>query len=306
VKPPTTTDALPSIHGLRAFEAVARTGSISDAAAELGVSVGAVSQHIQRLEAHVGTNLLERRGRGIALTARGERYRVRAAAVLESLRQAQEEIDRAKEEPALSVSALPSPSATWVGASLYAFREQHPNALINLIGSETEPDLDDETVDFRVSYGHRVHRHRRVVELFTDQVTAACAPSLLRHVTAPTPASMLGLPLIDIAWEPEFAQPPAWGRWFESVGVTPHNLPISMRFSLSSVAIAAAAEGRGFVLAQRSMIEADLKSGRLIAPFDRYLPLPEPYFLAWSAAALDKPNGARLRQWLIAAGRARL
>lgn len=306
MKAPHPTQLLPSIQSLRAFEAVARTGSISDAAAELGISIGAVSQQIQKLETHVGTALLERRGRGIALTARGERYRVRVGAALDSLRQAQEEIARAKEAPALSVSALPSPSATWVGASLFGFRERHPNALISLIGSETEPDLDADDVDFRISYGHRVHRHRRAVELFTDRATAACAPSLLKHLSAPNPGSILGFPLIDIAWDPEFVQPPAWNEWFASLGVNTGSLPIDMRFSLSSVAIAAAAEGRGFVLAQLSMIDAELKSGRLVAPFEHTLPLREPYFLAWSAAALDKPGGAQLRQWLIAAGRARL
>lgn len=76
-----------------------------------------------------------------------------------------------------------------------------------------------------------------------------------------------------------------------------------MSFSLSTTAIGAAIAGRGFVLAQRSMIDADIKAGRLITPFDHSLPLREPYFLAWSAAALDKPHGAHLRQWLIDAGR---
>jgi LysR family glycine cleavage system transcriptional activator len=297
---------LPSIHGLRAFEAVARTGSISDAAAELGLTIGAVSQQIHKLEAHVGTALVERRGRGIVLTARGERYRTRVRAALDALRVGREEIIRAKEGPALCVSALPSPSATWVSAALFAFRERFPDALISLIGTESEPDLDSDDVDFRISYGHRVHRHHRAVELFTDRATAACAPSLLKHISTVSPASVLGLPLIDIAWDPEFAQPPSWSEWFKSLDVDTGNLPIDMRFSLSTVAIAAAVDGRGFVLAQRSMIDAELKAGRLVAPFTHELPLREPYFLAWRASALEKVQGSQLRQWLIDAGRARL
>jgi LysR family glycine cleavage system transcriptional activator len=304
--PSAPNDRLPATHALRAFEAVARTGSMSLAAAELGLSIGAVSQQIQKLEQQLGVALLERRGRGVGLTARGERYRVKAAAALEMLRQAQEEIDRSKENLTLSISALPSPSATWVGESLYSFREQHADSVINLIGSEHEPNLDSEEVDFRISYGHRLNRHRRVVELFTDRVAPACAPSLLRNVIVSSPANIANLPLIDIAWEPEFTQPPSWQEWFESVGVSAPKLSIGMSFSLSTTAIAAAAAGHGFVLAQRSMIEADVKTGRLVTPFDHSLPLREPYFLAWSAAALDKPHGARLRQWLIAAGRARI
>ncbi|MBL8269261.1 LysR substrate-binding domain-containing protein, partial [Steroidobacter sp.] len=167
-------------------------------------------------------------------------------------------------------------------------------------------NLDNEAVDFRISYGHRVNRHRRVVELFTDRATAACSPAFLRNVIASSPASVASFPLIDIVWEPEFSQPPTWQEWFASLGVPTPVLSIGMSFSLSTTAIAAAAAGRGFVLAQQSMIEADVKAGRLVTPFEHSLPLREPYFLAWSAAALDKPHGARLRQWLIAAGRARL
>jgi LysR family glycine cleavage system transcriptional activator len=306
VKSAASPDPLPSIHGLRAFEAVARTGSISDAAAELGLTIGAVSQHIQKLEAQVGTALVERRGRGIALTARGERYRSRVRAALDALRLGREEIIRARQGPGLCVSALPSPSATWVSAALFAFRERFPDALISLIGTEAEPDLDSGEVDFRISYGHRVHRHRRSVELFTDRVTAACAPSLLKSLSTVSPASALGFPLIDIAWDPEFAQPPGWSEWFRSLGVETGNLSIDMRFSLSSVAIAAAVEGRGLVLAQRSMIDAELRAGRLVAPFEHDLPLREPYFLAWRASALEKIQGTQLQQWLISTGRARV
>ena len=299
-------DPLPATHALRAFEAVARTESISLAAAELGLSIGAVSQQIQKLEQQLGIELLERRGRGVGLTARGERYRAKAVAALNLLRQAQDEIDRTKENRTLSVSALPSPSATWVGASLYAFRERHTDSVLNLIGSELEPSLDSEEVDFRISYGHRLNQHRRVVELFTDRVTAACAPALLRNMIVSSPASVANFPLIDIVWEPEFSQPPSWSDWFNSLGIVAPKRAGGMSFSLSTTAIAAAAAGRGFVLAQQSMIEADVKAGRLVTPFNHSLPLPEPYFLAWSAAALDKPHGAHLRQWLIAAGRARL
>lgn len=210
MRPSESIDRLPSMHALRAFEAVARAGSISQAATQLGISIGAVSQQIQKLEQQVGVALLERRGRGVELTARGERYLAKIATILELLRQAQDEIDRSKHNLTLTINALPSPSATWVGASLYAFRERHPDSIINLTGSELEPDLDAEEADFRVSYGHRLNRHRRVVELFTDRVTAACAPALLRNAVGSSPAIVASYPLIDITWEPEFSQPPTW------------------------------------------------------------------------------------------------
>jgi LysR family glycine cleavage system transcriptional activator len=63
------------LNALRAFECVARHGSVTQAAAELGVTSGAVSQQIRLLEELIGTKLTVRAGRGMALTAQGARHR---------------------------------------------------------------------------------------------------------------------------------------------------------------------------------------------------------------------------------------
>src|SRR5690606_3094136 len=59
---------------ISAFHATARWRSLTKAAEELGVTPSAISQQVQFLETHLGTSLLTRRGRGIALTEAGERY----------------------------------------------------------------------------------------------------------------------------------------------------------------------------------------------------------------------------------------
>lgn len=69
--------------------------------------------------------------------------------------------------------------------------------------------------------------------------------------------------------------------------------------SISSAAIDAAVNGRGFVLAQLSMIRDDLMAGRLVASFDLRLKLGQAYFLAWEFSALNKRLGAELRAWII-------
>jgi LysR family glycine cleavage system transcriptional activator len=62
---------LPPLNLLRAFEAVARLGSVSAAANELYVTHSAVSQQIKALEESLGVKLLNRVGRGVALTVAG-------------------------------------------------------------------------------------------------------------------------------------------------------------------------------------------------------------------------------------------
>src|SRR6185369_768995 len=58
------------LNGLRAIEIVARTGALKPAADELGVTIGAVSQHIRRAEARLGVELFERTPSGLRPTTR--------------------------------------------------------------------------------------------------------------------------------------------------------------------------------------------------------------------------------------------
>ena len=62
---------LPPLNGLRAFEAAARHLNFRLAAEELGVTQGAVAQHMRGLEADLGIKLFDRLPRSLALTTRG-------------------------------------------------------------------------------------------------------------------------------------------------------------------------------------------------------------------------------------------
>jgi DNA-binding transcriptional LysR family regulator len=62
---------LPSLTGLNTFDACARHGSLTQAAAELGVTLGAVSRQIKSLETDLGSALFKRHHRGVELTKAG-------------------------------------------------------------------------------------------------------------------------------------------------------------------------------------------------------------------------------------------
>jgi LysR family glycine cleavage system transcriptional activator len=62
------TARLPSLNGLRAFEAAARHLSFTNAASELNVTQTAISHQIRRLEEELGIRLFVRQNRALALT----------------------------------------------------------------------------------------------------------------------------------------------------------------------------------------------------------------------------------------------
>lgn len=83
---------LPSLNTLRAFEAAARHLSFKMAASELGVTAGAVSQQVKKLEGSLGVALFRRLPHGLLLTAAGEAYLPRISRVFEDLTEATEAI----------------------------------------------------------------------------------------------------------------------------------------------------------------------------------------------------------------------
>lgn len=290
---------LPPLRALQAFEAFGRLHSVTDVAAELGVTPGAVSQQLKKAEEALDVRLLERHGKNIELTACGRQYHSEISRGFDTLRGAQETLARIKAQSALVLSCLPSLANKFVGPRLFDWQLSHQGANVRLIGSGTEPRLGDDSIDFRLSYGDQVRQFEHYVELFTDWVVPACSPVFLEKHPVARPIDILEQPLLGIQWDSDHKAAPSWPDWADSIGAKTRSPQGDFAFSLSSSAIDAAINGRGFVLAQLAMIGDDLAAGRLVVPFDHRLKLSQAYFLAWDRAALSKPFGAELRAWII-------
>jgi len=288
------------LKAMQAFETVARHGSVTKAALELNVSPGAISQQIRKLEEHLGLRLLERSGKGVELTSWGRMYQKGLVAAFDGLRQAHAALGHARATGGLVVSCLASVASRWIGPKLFDWHALHPSAKIRLIGAEAEPLPHQDHFDFRISYGEKCKGFAHFTELFTDWVVPACAPALIAGAGVRTADDILRYPLIGIEWEQQHRPAPSWPEWAASVGANLRRPETELAFSLSSSALDAAVNGRGFALAQMAMIAEDLAAGRLVIPFDHRLQLGEPYFLAWDRAALDKPYGAEFRAWVVA------
>ena len=293
--------SLPPLRALQVFEAVGRCGGVSEAAKRLGISPGAVSQQMKLLEETLGLSLMQREGKRLRLTTIGRQYHDSCAAAFESLRVAHAEIERSKNVRNLSVSALPSLLSKWLAPRVMDWQAQYPEVSVYLDGAHTEPSPEGYEIDFRISYGERVMDAENAIELFRDHVVPTCSPALVdKDVSLTAPADLFSYPLIAVDWLPKFTSPPSWRDWFDANNVDCTALPSPRNIhSLSSVAIQAAIDGHGVVLAQSSMICDDVAAGRLLIPFKLALPLPWPYFLTWKKSAFDQPQCRSFHRWLL-------
>src|SRR3978361_1852427 len=119
------TARLPSLNGLRAFEAAARHLSFTNAASELNVTQTAISHQIRRLEEELGIRLFVRQNRALALTPQARDYLPGVRAAFNDLRLATDRLKRA-DTNVLTVSTLASMAAKWLLPRLPAFQAAHP------------------------------------------------------------------------------------------------------------------------------------------------------------------------------------
>lgn len=292
-----------SLRALQAFDAIGRCGSITAAAEDLGVSPGAISQLVRNLEHSLGLTLLERRGRRVELSSWGRLYYREVSKGFQQLTLATTVLKRASNEGGIVVSALSSVASRWISRKIFDWQELCPDAHVRIFGQDQEPRLGAEEVDFRITYGRRSYVHEHVAHLFTDWVVPACSPALISAREPQCPEEILTFPLLNVEWESDYKASPQWRDWAKLIKADHQQTFSGLSFTLSSSAIDAAVNGRGFVLAQLSMIHEEMTAGTLVVPFDIRLKLSESYFLAWDRIALEKPNGQRFHKWMLSVAR---
>ena len=161
---------------IRDVLAVAELGSLRKAARHLGSAQPAITRSIQEIEHELGAPLFERHARGVRLTAIGEIFVRRAAAVQSELRRAREEIEQVKGHSTGQVSVAMSiaSSIALMPGAIAAFRKRYPEALLQV--SETlfqpvEQDVADGRIDLYVGAFEAINLSPRlsVEPLFENQ-----------------------------------------------------------------------------------------------------------------------------------------
>jgi LysR family glycine cleavage system transcriptional activator len=288
---------LPSLNGLRAFEAAARSLSFTQAAVELNVTQTAISHQIRRLEDQLGIKLFIRQNRSLALTREAQEYLPSVRSAFEDLRRATERLRRSGPDGRLTVSTTASLATKWLVSRVAAFQDAHPGLEVRITTSNRLVDFRQDEVDIAVRYGRGHWPGVRARWLMAERVFPVCAPRLLSGpVPLRQPADLANHTLLHATVSRD-----DWRLWLTAAG-----LPFSiaarrgLTFDEAFLAIQAAVEGLGVALGRLHLVEADIAAGRLIAPFDTVLPQDAGYYVVTPEARENDPKIALFRDWLIA------
>src|ERR1700736_4660116 len=171
------TGRLPSLNGLRAFEAAARHLSFTNAASELNVTQTAISHQIRRLEEELGIRLFVRQNRALALTPEAKDYLPGVRAAFNDLRLATERVLRRDNDRVLTVSTLASLAAKWLLPRLSAFQEAYPGIDVRITTSTSLVDFKGGDVDAAIRYGRGQWPGVRADWLMADELFPVCSPA---------------------------------------------------------------------------------------------------------------------------------
>ena len=256
------------LNALRAFEAAARHLNFSRAADELAVTPGAVSQQIRLLEDIVGGPLFVREARGLQLTDLGRSSVPLLREGFERLMDASALLREPPRRRQVSISVAPGFASKWLMPRMDDFHTAHPEIEL-WISADMEPaDLTEGKVDLAVRYGPGDYPGLTVDRLMTETVLPVCAPSLMDgDKPIRKPGDLIGHTLLHDMSNDGDPSRPDWAMWLKARRVKHSDPRKGSRFNQSSMLIEAAAAGRGVALAKRTLAQADLASGRLVAPF---------------------------------------
>lgn len=175
------------------FVRVARTGSFSATAQEMGVQQSTVSKHVAALEQHLGVQLLTRTTRHVGLTEAGMNFFEQCSRILNDLEIAEQEAGKLRYSPTgtLRVSAPVAFGRQHVVPHVISFAKRHPQMKLELSMSDRFVDLVEEGVDVAIRVGQltgmsivarKIGYSRRILIASSDYLERHGTPTHPRHL----------------------------------------------------------------------------------------------------------------------------
>ncbi|MFS8048023.1 LysR family transcriptional regulator [Rhizobium sp. BR 314] len=284
---------LPSLSLLAAFEAAARTGSVTAAAKELDLTQSAVSRQIKALEEQLGVELFHRERQTIRLTVGGDAYVREIRDALRKISTASLNLRANPHGGMLTLAILPTFGTRWLAPRLPRFLSTNPGITVNLVTRFSIFDFRLEPVDAAIHFGAAHWPGGELALLRDETVIPACSPQIRDEYRFGEAADIRKAPLLHLTTRPD-----AWERWMELNGV-PSDAVHGMLFDQFATAAQAAMVGLGVALLPEFLIEEELATGRLVAAMDLPMKSSESYYLAWPKDRETHPPLAAFRQWLL-------
>jgi len=281
--------SLPPMGWLNAFEAVARLGSVTDAARALDLTQGAVSRQVQKLEEFLDCELFLREKKRLKLTPVGDVY---AEAVRESLMGIANATAELRSNPhggVLNLAILPAFGSHWLAPRLAGFMAQNPGVTLNLSTRLNPFDFHQERFHAAIHFGRDNWPEAESLKLMSEHLVPVAAPGVFGGglVQAQDVQSKVLLNLES--------RPTAWQRWFERNDLTPPQ-GASLSFDQFATMLQAVISGVGVGLMPQFLLKEYTEKLVILD----HLPAVSngDYYFVWPETKASYPPLCAFRDWL--------
>ena len=276
------------LNALRAFEVSARWLSFTRAAEELNVTQNAVSSQVKNLEQRLGVPLFRRLPRGLALTDEGAALLPMLSDSFERMRTVLEQFDGGRHREVLTIAVVGTFAVGWLMPRLASFRRDHPFIDLRLLTHNNRVDLAAEGLDYAIRFGDGAWHSTHAEPLLDTTHTPVCTPVIAGRLR--TPAD-LGRETLLRSYRAD-----EWTRWFTAAACDAPLLrgPV---FDSSITMAAAAMQGAGVALLPAAMFGEELRTERLVQPFELGVSLGR-YWLTHLRSRAVTPAMRSFKGWL--------
>jgi LysR family glycine cleavage system transcriptional activator len=244
---------LPSLTALRAFEATARLTSFTGAARALNVTHAAVAQQVRGLEAELGVGLVQRSGRGLALTDEGQRLAQALGDAFGTIAAAVEATRQGERRRGLRVTATPVLTQSLLLPKLGDFWAAHPEITVSVTPTYDVIDIVRDGFDLAIRSGPAGASWPGLETelLFNAQYILVGSPALRAR----------GEDVAKLPWIGPFDRNET--RILRESGLDPERLSVNGVES-PVLSVPAAIQGLGLMFTPDMLVRADITAGRLV------------------------------------------
>lgn len=279
------------IQDLYTFHVVARTGAMQDAAHELGVTPGAISQRIRAVEERHGLRLFTRSKNGIALTVAGNALKSEVSAAF-ALIEAAHEKHFASRQGVIRISVSATFAYSTLVSSLGRFSDLYPAIKVSVETEDGLVDLKSEPVDLAIRHGLGNYSGLVSEWLCSPELIMVGSPALLRkHGTLNDPVDCLCYKLLPDSTGKD------WSIWFEAHGIKPSSAVYGTQYGDDFLTVKAAVDSQGLALLNDVYVRESLASGQLVRASDTAWPTAFAYYAVALDETFKRPAVSTLVEW---------
>lgn len=275
---------------MKLFVVTAESPSLASAGRKLGLSSASVSRGMTELETRLGTALVERTTRSLALTEQGRLFYEDVKRILAEIEAAENALTFELEVPVgrLCISAPSLLGRFWLGPLLPQFLRQHKRVTIDLLLLDRPVHLIEEALDAALHIGHLEDSELIARKLGDIRMVVCAAPAYLaKHGLPQTPEDLMRhecLVFADAGAAPEWRFQAKDGR---KITIAP---PARLRSNALDIVAAAALQGTGLVRAPSWQVAAAIASGRLAPVLEDYERPAAPLHVVFTKARSRLPK----------------